>query len=302
LVLLSLSKQIKCVRCHGVKIVPSDWQYRECKPCHDRTVRRRQKGKIPIERIEQKAIGTLLDFEQAWQNYRRFCREWKMTIKPKEEFQKEWLSHNQQRIEAIKKVIEKYNDSRCPILSYTCLEFRRLFSVRLNYVNTEDFSINLTKQESDLFYNHLSCPNCNQYQILHKYDAPIELNLNEEGVSQKEFEGGIDDFFEAMRGQGDPVDDAIAKMGFKPACGNCGSQLVNGECPKGCSNISPFSNISREYDRRPQQQEQQPQEVHNPLQEKLQRDYDEGKKETERINKLPERKIKQFLEQPDNDQ
>ncbi|HLE75733.1 MAG TPA: hypothetical protein VI864_06790 [Candidatus Bathyarchaeia archaeon] len=54
--------------------------------------------------------------------------------------------------------------------------------------------------------------------------------------------------------------------------------------------------INNEYDRRPQ-----PTEPHDPLQEELQRDYDEGKAETERINQLSPNKLKKWLNEPDSE-
>ena len=55
--------------------------------------------------------------------------------------------------------------------------------------------------------------------------------------------------------------------------------------------------IMNEYDRRPEQ----PTEPHNPLQKELQSDYEEEKAETERINNLPQDKLRRFLEQPDEE-
>jgi hypothetical protein len=211
---IGMDKKIKCVRCHGYKVVPINWQYRECKPCHLRTNRRRMKGKESLQKIEQKAIGTLLNFESAWKNYKKFTRQWKGKPKSKEEFRAEWLKQQEDKIQGLKKIIEKYNDSRCPILTYQCLEFRRLFSVRLNYINTEDFSESLNKEQWELFYNHLSCPNCNQYQILHKYDAPIEPKLSEE-VSEKEFNDLITEFFEATKPHTDKLEAWENRRGLK---------------------------------------------------------------------------------------
>jgi hypothetical protein len=149
----------------------------------------------------------------------------------KEKFREDWLFHQKPKIEQVKKVIDKYNDSRCPILSYTCLEFRRLYAIRQNnFLNPEEFSNALNKQEWGLFHNHLNCESCSKYTVLHEYDAPIEPEFHE--ATQKEFEEGIDNFFEAMKPKGD-IDDIITKMGFKPACGICGTQLVNGQCPNG---------------------------------------------------------------------
>jgi hypothetical protein len=195
----------------------------------------------------------------------------------REQFLKDYMRNQKPRIDAIKAVIAKYDDKKCPILGYACLEFRRLFSVRLNYINTEDFSQSLTKQEWELFYNHLSCPNCNQYAILHKFDMPIEPKFNEDGVSEKEFDMALDGFFEAIKPHRDQIEEMEQRQGLKP---------IPEELTK---------HLSSEY------AQQEPQQPHNPLQEELQQQYEEGKQETERINKLSDRKINQWLNEPDNE-
>jgi len=207
------NKTIRCSRCRKRKVVPESWHFKECQTCRERTIKRFRR--VSITTIEKKQIEKLLDFEQVWKNYKQFCRQWKRNPKPKEDFRTEWLKTQEHRIEGIKKTIEKYDDKRCPILSYKCLEFRRLFSVRLNYINTEDFKDSLTQQETDLFYNHLSCSNCNQYAIIHKYDAPIESKFNEDGVSQKEFDTLLDGFFEATKPHRDQIEEMEQLQGLK---------------------------------------------------------------------------------------
>lgn len=213
---MSMTKKIKCVRCHNNKIVPTNWQWKECKPCHDRTNRRLAKGKIPIEKIEQKAINQLINFENVWTRYKRFLRTHGMKKgMSKEEFMKDYMRNQKPKIDAIKQIIAKYDDSRCPILTHSCLEFRRLNSIRANYINTQDFADSLTAKEWNSFYNHLSCPNCNQYAILHKYDAPIEPKFNEDGVSEKEFSMALDGFFEATKPHRDQIEEMEQRQGLK---------------------------------------------------------------------------------------
>ena len=55
------------------------------------------------------------------------------------------------------------------------------------------------------------------------------------------------------------------------------------------------SHLGDEYGKIPE-----PTEPHNPYREQLQRDFEEGKAETDRINKLPQGKLRRWLEQPDN--
>ena len=90
----------------------------------------------------------------------------------------------------------------------------------------------------------------------HKFDCPecrmwIEVKesgmLNAEGTSEIWHEEQLPE----------PEEDKFAKWeeesGFKPACGTCGAQLIKDKCPSGCNDTSLLSNISREYDNRPQQ-------------------------------------------------
>jgi hypothetical protein len=295
---MDMTKEIKCVRCRRLKVVPSNWKFAECQTCHERTIKRFRRTSITD--IEKKAISQLLNFESAYRSYKQLARRYGRIPKPKEEFRTEWLKHQELRIEGIKRTIAKYDDKRCPIMSYECLEWRRLFTVRCSYTDFEKFGNDLNEKEWNFFHGHVpKCESCNQYYVLHQNDVVLpESTFKEEGVSQEEFDKSLDDFFGVMKGTGDPVDDAIAKMGFKPCCGTCGTVLIDGRCPKGCSDISLTSNINREYDRRPQQQPEQP---HDPLREELQREYDIGKSEVERINKLSDRKLKKWLEEPEDE-
>jgi hypothetical protein len=210
-----MNKKIKCVRCHNNKIVPSDWQKKECKPCSERTERRRQKGKVPIEKIEAKAIGEFVNFESAWKRQKAFWRKLGKEPQSKEQFMKEYMQNQKPKIDAIKAIIAKYDDKRCPILSQLCLEFRRLFSMRQNYIDTEKFALELTPQETNLFYNHAErCDSCSFYVVLHKTDFPVEPKFNEE-VSQEGFEKGIDDFFTATKPKIDPIEEFENRQGLR---------------------------------------------------------------------------------------
>jgi len=55
------------------------------------------------------------------------------------------------------------------------------------------------------------------------------------------------------------------------------------------------SHLGDEYGKQPE-----PKPSSDPYREQLQRDFEEGKAETDRINKLPQGKLRRWLEQPDN--
>lgn len=230
-----MAKEIKCVRCRKLKTVPINWQYKECQTCHERTERRTRK--TTLAQIERKALETLINFEQAWKNYKKFCRQWKMTVKPKAEFQKEWFSRNQQKIDQIKAIIAKYDDSKCPIQNYECLRFRMLFSERSAHVDLEAWSNNLPTKDWNFFHNHIpKCESCNKYYCIHKDDVLPALNeFKEEGVSQAEFDKSLDAFWNTVNEPTDSLEAAIhrANPNMKPCCSICGSPLINGSCPNG---------------------------------------------------------------------
>jgi len=255
--------------------VPNDWQYKECVKCHERTNRRRLKGKVPIAKIEQKAIDALFKFEDAYKNYRKFSRKFKMKGKSKEEFRKEWFFHNQPKIQRVKETIDKYNERENPLMSVECLEFRRLFAIRCGYVDYEKFGNDLTGEEFELFHNHLSrCESCNRYAVKHRDDAIMPINdFKEEGVSQQEFDRALDDFFGTINESDDPLEDAIhrAYPNLKPYDDKQQSQQIN--------------------------ENQQINKYEPKLLEDMQREYEEGKAEVERINKLSPNKLKKWLEE-----
>lgn len=211
---MSLQKTIKCVRCHGLKVVPNDWQYKECKPCHERTNRRRLKGKVPIEKIEQKAVDNFVNFESAWRRYKRHLRQWKAKGMSKERFREDYFHSQQLKIAQIKAVIAKYDSKDAPIMNSDCLRFRRLFSKRQSYVDTTKFADDISAEESNLFYNHIGrCSSCNRYAVTHKYDAPtVQNDYKEEGVSQEEFDSALTEFFNTMKPKKDKIDQILDSM------------------------------------------------------------------------------------------
>jgi hypothetical protein len=227
-----MTKEIKCSRCRRLKIVPINWQFKECVDCHERTVRRTRKTNLA--NIERKALESLINFEKAYRDYKKLGRKFGKIPQSKEEFRKSWVKNQQTKIEQIKQIIQKYDDSRCPIQSHDCFRFRILLSERNSHVDFEAWSNNLSVKDWNFFHNHIpKCESCNQYYVLHQNDVPIETSEFHE-ATQEEFEKGIDDFFESMKPKGD-IDDIIhrAYPNLKPCCSICGSQLIDGQCPNG---------------------------------------------------------------------
>lgn len=127
----------------------------------------------------------------------------------------DYMRHQQPKIEAIKNIIKKFDDKKAPIMSSACLEFRRLFSLRQSCVNTESFGSRLTIKEWNVFYHISSCDSCTFYAMLHKNDSPIATELKEE-ISQKEFEQGLDEFFNETKQHGDSFEAYEERQGLKP--------------------------------------------------------------------------------------
>ena len=195
---LSLQKTIKCSRCRVLKTVPFSWQYKECVKCHERTNRKRLKGKIPTEKLEQKAISQLINFENAWKRHKRFMRKFGTKGMTKDQFRKDFFEHQQIKISQIKAVIDKYNDKRAPILNYDCLRFRFLLSQRNQHLDPTDFI--MKPKDHTFFYFHIAnCEMCSKYYSIHKYDVPELANLGDKEVSQTEFNEALNQFFEFFR-------------------------------------------------------------------------------------------------------
>ena len=227
---MSMQKTIKCIRCHNDKIVPSDWTHKECVKCHERTIRRRTKGKTPIEKIEQKAIDQLVNFENAWRRYKRNGRPFNMS---KEEFREDYFKRNRTKIREIKATIAKYNSKDCPIVSHDCLSFRNLLAQRCGYVDYEQFNGSLSNKDSIIMNFHIpKCVSCNHYYVRHRNDEVKPLSdFTEEGLSEGECNKRFEDFWSIMKGKSDPFEEYERQQGFRECCSRCGTVLVNGQCP-----------------------------------------------------------------------
>lgn len=261
----------KCSRC-GAKL-PEGWEWKECKKCHERTLRRRTKNKVPIAKIEAKVISQLVDAENAWRRHKNFMQKRGCQPQPKEQFIEGFLRNNAPRIQQIKTLISQYNDSKCPLLSVDCLEFRRLFSQRLNYVDPAIWASEIPAKELNFFHEHLSCPTCSRYSVAHKYDMPVEQKEPEE-CSQEECDKRRDEFFEVVKPKGDPIDEWMDKQGFKP---------IPEELQK---------HLSSEYGK-----QEQSAQTNDPYLQKINQEWKQEEEETARLNALPQDKLKKWLEE-----
>ncbi len=176
-----------------------------------------KRRRVNIKKIEEKTIAEIVNAEKAWRRHKAWARKFGCIPRPKEDFVKDFMMHQQPRIDAIKAIIAKYNDKKCPIMNSQCLEFRRLFFMRQTFVNTEEFSNSLTQAEWQLFYNHVSrCDSCSFYAVFHKDDAPIVANdLKEDGVSQSEFDKSLDEFYSTIKKQGDNLEQYESERGLR---------------------------------------------------------------------------------------
>jgi hypothetical protein len=174
----------------------------------------KKRRKVRLEKIEHKTIENIVEVEKAYRRHKTFCKSHDTTPLTKEVFVADYMKHQEPKIQAIKAIIAKFNDKKCPIVNVDCLEFRRLFSLRSSYIDTEKFSNELSKEEWELFYNH-QCESCVRYTVLHEFDSPIDMELKEE-ITQKEFEKGIDGFFEATKPKGDSLEEFENRKGLRP--------------------------------------------------------------------------------------
>jgi len=174
----------------------------------------KKRRKINIRKVEQKTINEIVDCEKAYRRHKAFSKAHGKTPQTKEDFIADYLKHQQPKIEAIKNLINKFNDKKAPIMSRACLEFRRLWALRQNCINTELFSSRLTILEWNSFYFHLpSCNSCTAYTMLHKHDSPIATEFKE--VTQSEFEKGLDEFFSAIKPQVDSFEEMEQRENLK---------------------------------------------------------------------------------------
>src|SRR3990170_2747535 len=183
----TLQKTIRCSRCRKDKIVPSNWTYKQCVDCHERDLKRG----LSIPDIEKRTIEKMFDFETAYRRLKKH-NPFKLT---KEQFRKEWMEHQQPKIQRVKETIAKYNDRNAPLRDVECLEFRRLLSLRNSTVGDDK----LTAKESEFFYNHASsCDSCSRYTAIHRDGVQTEPEKEFHEANQKEFDNALDDFFSVM--------------------------------------------------------------------------------------------------------
>lgn len=236
------------------------------------------KRKVKLEKIQQKTIESLIETEKAYRRHKAFAKAHGNQPLTKEVFIADYLKHQEPRIQAIRNQIAKFNDKKAPIMNKECLEFRRLFSLRQGYIGIQKFSSEMTAQEWQIFYNHSNrCDSCTFYAMLHKDDFPISTSEFRE-CSQSEFERGLDEFYDTIKCQSDPLEEYETKQGFKPIP------------------IDLQKHLSSEYAK--QQETTQPE---NPYLEKINREFQEGQKEVDRINSLTQNKTNQWLNQKEEE-
>jgi hypothetical protein len=188
----------------------------------------KRKRKINIQKIEQKAIENIVGIDKAYRRHKDFCRKLGKNPKTKEQFTKDYMKQSETKISQIKAIIAKFNDKKAPIINKECFEFRKLFSRRQGYIDTEKFALDLTTQENNLFYNHIGrCDSCTFYASLHKFDEPAKIPEVKE-ATQKEFEQSINEFYETVKGSGDNLDDWENEKGFGDSTPDM-AKAINGE-------------------------------------------------------------------------
>jgi hypothetical protein len=174
----------------------------------------KKRRKVRLEKIEQKTIENIVEVQKTFRRHVAFCKAHGQTPQAKEVFIADYMKHQEPKILAIKGLIEKFNDRKAPIMQKACLDFRVLFSRRMQYLDTEKFAFELTAQEMNLFYNHGShCDACTFWGLLHKEDLPVNPEFKE--VSQAEFEKGITDFFSSLKSDIDPIVELENRKGLK---------------------------------------------------------------------------------------
>ena len=222
-------KQFKCSRCKKWREVPTGWTYKECQECHNRSIRK--SANLTQQQLENLAVKRLIDFDSAWQNYKRFCRKWKRKPKPKADFMTEWMEQQKPKIANIKGIITKYG-SEFPLGDITCLRFRSMLTDRNGNSQWQPKD----DDELNIWLNHnLQCTACTGYYQAHKSDGVLVVPFCEDGVSQHNFNGFLDGFFSEVLPKKDSYEEWERSQGLKEVCTQCGRQLMpNGRCPNGC--------------------------------------------------------------------
>jgi ribosomal protein L40E len=206
---MTKKKEGHCSRC-GAKL-PLNWTFKECKKCHERTLRRFPKIRSykPKEfRIEY--LGEFMSFEQFVQlNKRHFkgklTKERKEKLRTEYDFRKkDW---NIQHEKEIQKMERDYHVRKYPVHCLRCLEVRE--QALKHYMHGEPW-------DTCGIHNHIiKCDDCNLFIIALKNgefleESPVETKPEEGYSSLEEWKNNMDAFGEATRSR-DPIDEAEAR-------------------------------------------------------------------------------------------
>jgi len=273
-------KEIRCSRCKLRKLVPRGWKFTECERCHVRTGSRNDKRR---QKAKKSIIQQLGNFDEAYESHKRLAK--KLGTKPmsKKGFFDKWLVSQKGKEQRITGTLRHFSSQSAPILSFTCLRFRDLLEQRNQNL---DFQPE-TDEDFQLLYNHHSkCEACGNWCAMHKDGnldvEPVEPEAKEGYCSYDDFKRGLDAFFEATRPKKDPIDEAEARR--YPNLREVDPNLVR----------SAFRDKPSES-----------QQSRDPYLEQVRKEHEEnqklGEEETNRINRLPKRKVDEWLEQPEQD-
>ena len=178
----------------------------------------------------------------------------------------------------VQKLERLFHVRQFPVHSLRCLEVRE--RAIKHYLNGEPW-------DTCGIHNHIiKCDGCNSFIIAlkngelledSKPDPTEETSLRKEGYSSyDDWKKNMDDFGEAIRGKKDPIEARLDST----------------------RDVDPNLVRSAFRDDKPSE----PQEPHDPFLEEIrEREKQEGQEETERINRLDRRKLREWLEHPDED-
>ena len=217
--------QIKCSRCKKTKLVSLDYQFKICPDCREYNYKERHK--LSDEDLEKIVIKQLIDVETKFKEHKRLCKRIGAPHQTKDAFIKEFLKGQKIQIASYKRFLAKYKTESLPLHSVDCLKFRGMLADRnLNpdWHPKNDALMNL-------WYNHTNrCSDCATWYLQHKSDDLLAVPFCEDGVSQKDFDSALTDFYSVFQKPKDGIDAYLDRM--TDVCMTCGrnkTTLQNGK-------------------------------------------------------------------------
>jgi hypothetical protein len=212
--------QLKCSRCKKTKLVSGDYTFKICPDCREYQFKKRHE--LTDEALEKLVIKSISDVEEKFKQHKHLFK--KMGAKPlnKEKFIADYFESQKIQIANYKKFLERYKTETLKLHSLDCLKFRGMLHDKGKNPNWQPKNDALL----NLFINHtISCNDCATWYKLKNNQDLVSIPFCEGGVSQKDFDSALDDFYSVFQKPKDGIDAFLDGL-RNETCMSCGNNKV----------------------------------------------------------------------------